>query len=476
MLVKNLLQQFISRTAIKSCLILITAFYFNQTSAQLRLPGILSSNMVLQQNDSVQLWGWANPLEQVVVKTGWDNRTDTLITPPDAKWSLKVKTPAAGGPFTISFKASNALELTNVMIGEVWVCSGQSNMEWSYRAGVYDMQPELNLDKQSNLRFFTVPKSAFNFPQEDVRSSWVVCDSNTLKVFSAVAYFFGKNLQQKLDVPIGLINTSWGATPAEVWTPKATIDNDAVLKEAATRQQPRPWSPHQPGVVYNTMISPITFYPIAGAIWYQGEANTAAPNTYASLLTTMVDAWRADWKKDFPFYLVQIAPFTYGNNYSAALVREQEQKAANRPRMGMVVITDLVDDTTNIHPKNKKDVGARLANLALADTYHKEGIEYKNAAYENMQVIKNKIALSFSNTNGLVQKGKVFTALMIAGEDKIFYPAEAKIAGNKLTVWSKNVKQPVAVRYGFSNAGIGNLFGSNGLPVAPFRTDTWPVE
>ena len=455
-------------------LLLVTALHNAQ--AQLRLPGILSSNMVLQQNDSVTLWGWADPLEKIFVTTSWNNHTDSVVTNSEAKWSVKVKTPSAGGPYTISFKGYTSIELNNVMIGEVWVCSGQSNMEWSFYAGVYDMQQEVNLHTQPNIRFFKMPKSAAAYPQENVSAAWTVCDSNTIKAVSAVGYFFGKRLQQQLNVPIGIISTAWGATPAEVWTPKEIIEKDGSLKAAADQQPARPWCPREPGSVYNTMIAPITSFPIAGATWYQGESNSGNASTYAPLLTGMVDSWRAAWKKDFPFYLVQIAPFTYGSGYGAALLRAAQQKAATHHRMGMAVIYDLVDDTTNIHPKNKKDVGTRLGNIALVENYHLNGIEYLYPEYENMQVIKNKISISFKNTDALLIKGKMPTALLIAGEDKIFYPAEAKIEGNKLIVWSKRVKQPAAVRYVFSNAGIGNLFGKNGLPVAPFRTDDWPVE
>lgn len=464
------------KTCIKTIFLLLLVTVLNNAHAQLRLPGILSSNMVLQQKDSVQLWGWADPLEKIIVTTSWNNHTDSVVTSNAAKWSLKVKTPAAGGPYTISFKGYTSIELNNIMIGEVWVCSGQSNMEWSYYAGVYDMQPEVNLNTQSNIRFLKIPKAAADNPQENVSATWTVCDSNTIKAVSAVGYFFAKKLQHQLNVPIGIISTAWGATPAEVWTPKEIINKNQSLKQAAATQSERPWCPREPGSVYNTMIAPITSFPIAGAIWYQGESNSGASSTYASLLTTMVDSWRAAWKKDFPFYLVQIAPFTYGKGYGAALLREAQQKAATHHRMGMAVIYDLVDDTTNIHPKNKKDVGARLGNIALAETYQQSGIEYKYPEYENMQVTKNKITLSFKNTDALVLKGKTASAILIAGEDKIFYPAEARIEGGKLIVWNKQVKQPVAVRYVFSNAGIGNLFGNNGLPVAPFRTDEWPVE
>lgn len=463
-------------------LVMLTALTFLVIStgfSQLRLPAVLSSNMVLQQNDSVSLWGWAQPSEKIFVTTSWNNQTDSAITSNEAKWKLKVKTPAAGGPFTITFKGGSTITLNNVMIGEVWVASGQSNMEWSYNARVNDMQPELNAHTNPNIRFFHVPKAGADCPQEDTKAQWVVCDSNTIKSFSAVAYFFGKKLSTDLNVPVGLINTSWGGTPAEVWTPAGLVNNDPSLKESADKQTKFDWWPKDPGVTYNAMIAPLTNFSIAGAIWYQGEGNTVAPSTYGKLFTTMIDAWRKAWKKDFPFYYVQIAPFTYGANNNGNLIREQQAIASKHNNVGMIVVSDITGDTTDIHPRNKKDVGARLANWALSETYHKQGIAYKNPVYKGIEIKKDKAIISFDNVpNGLllISKDKKVATLMIAGEDKVFYPAEGKIEKDKLIVSSKLVKAPVAVRFSFSNAGVGNLFSKEGLPVVPFRTDDWEVN
>jgi sialate O-acetylesterase len=221
------------------------------------------------------------------------------------------------------------------------------------------------------------------------------------------------------------------------------------------------------------MIAPVIRYNIAGAIWYQGEGNVVAPETYGRLFTTMIRSWRKAWEKDLPFYYVQIAPFTYGKG-GGYILREQQAASMKLENTGMVVISDLVDDTTNIHPKNKHDVGLRLANWALAETYHKSGIAYKNPAYTTMETKGNKIWVSFENAEqGLVVKGKGIKEIFIAGADKVFYPAEAKVEGSRLVVSSKSVRQPVAVRYQFSNAGIGNVFSKEGLPMAPFRTDDW---
>lgn len=445
--------------------------------AQLRLPAVLSSNMVLQQNDSVLLWGWGNPGEKIFITTGWDNKTDSALTTNGAKWNVRVKTPAAGGPYSIIFKQREQIVLDNVMIGEVWFCSGQSNMDWNYWVGVNDIQPELDLGTQPGLRFFYISKSTSGYPQDDTRGQWAVCDSNNLKSFSAVAYFYGKKLQQELHVPVGLMQASWSGTPAEVWTPAEKINSNAILKRSNEKIDSAMWWPKNPGVAYNAMIAPVQDYSIAGAIWYQGEGNVASPGTYSTLLTTMIDSWRNAWKKNFPFYFVQIAPYAYGRKNEGVIIREQQTIASSHPNTGMVVISDLVDDTTNIHPKNKKDVGLRLANMALAKTYHKDTIVVQYPVFDRIEFSEGKVTIAFLWVGGeLLSTGSTVSALEIAGSDRVFYPAESKIDKNVLTVWSKMVKEPVAVRYGYTNAGIGNLFNKFGLPVIPFRTDDWPLE
>ena len=445
--------------------------------AAIRLPNILSNNMVLQQQSTVKLWGWAAPAEKILVTTSWNNKTDTVITTRDANWMLTVQTPVAGGPYTISFKGENTVELTGILIGEVWVCSGQSNMEMHYGWGLPDIGAALPTCKNNNIRFFYIPKTTAGAPQENCDGEWVTCDSNTLKSFSAVGYFFGKKLNDSLQVPIGLINANWGGTSAEVWTEPSAIANDEALKTAAAKIEPWDWWPYKPGTTFNGMINPITNFNIAGSIWYQGEGNTAAPNTYAKLLSTMIGTWRKAWGKDFPFYYVQIAPFIYGEKYASAIVREQQTLALSYPKTGMVVITDLVDNIKDIHPKNKHEVGYRLAAWALAETYNKTGFVYKSPMYKSIDVQKGKAVISFNYINaGLVIKGPQITECFIAGADQIFYPAEATVSKGQLIVSSKQVTAPVAVRFGFSNKAIGNLFSIEGLPVNPFRTDDWPID
>jgi sialate O-acetylesterase len=446
--------------------------------ANIRLPAVISSNMVLQQQSSVKLWGWSAAAEKIVVITSWDNKSDTVIATSDANWKIKIQTPAAGGPYTITLKGNNTIVLENVLIGEVWFCSGQSNMEWSYYNGLKDIREELPTAANPNIRFLQIPKATSLHPQDDVNARWTQCDSNTLKGFSAVGYFFGKKLNKDLNVPIGLINSSWGGTSTQVWTPEDAISADQVLKEAAPKIPAAAWWPNEPARTYNAMVAPLTNFTIAGVIWYQGEANTAFPRVYAHSFQTMIDWWRMAWQKEFPFYYVQIAPFKYGSEYVCSLIQEQQAKAAQYKNTGMVVITDLINnDPAELHPTNKRDVGFRLANYALGHTYGKNGIAYKHPMYKGMAISKGKAIVQFDNVPTALQaKDKTITEVLVAGADKVFHPAQATIEKDKLVVWSKEVKEPVAVRYAFRNTAIGNLFSKEGLPVCPFRTDDWDLQ
>lgn len=442
--------------------------------ANVRLPSVLADNMVLEQNASVKFWGWCDPGEKVFLTPSWDQVTDSTVGTRDGRWMLTVATPAAGGPYRIGIKGWNLITLKNVLIGEVWICSGQSNMEMCETWGLPDVKAELPGCANDRIRFFHVPRTTSTTVQDDCPGRWTACDSNELKTFSAVGYFFGKYLSRELKVPVGLIEASWGGTPAEVWTPRDLVDDDPVLKAADGKLVPAAGWPHLPGYCYNAMIAPLTSFDIAGALWYQGESNVSTSESYAKLLRTMIGAWRKAWDKNLPFYYVQIAPFAYGTLDQGALLREQQAAVQDFGNTGMVVISDLAGDTTNIHPKDKHDVGLRLANWALAETYHRPGLYYENPWESGMEVKGDRAIVTFSGApNGLIVKGPAVTSLEVAADDRVFHPAEGKVSGSKLEVWSREVKKPVAVRYQFSNAGIGNVFSKEGLPVAPFRTDTW---
>lgn len=461
----------------KSLFFLIFCFFMSSLQAAIRLPSILADNMVLQQQSKAELWGWSKPGEKVKITTSWDNKTAEVTADGNAKWQASVQTPRAGGPYTITFEGENKIILENVLIGEVWICSGQSNMEWNYYNGISSIKDEFSDLDKLNIKLFQVTKATAKTPQDNNEGNWMVCDSNALKNFSAVAYYFGKVLNKELNVPIGLISSNWGGTPAEVWTPAELVESNRTLKDAAAQKKPSSWWPIAPGYTYNAMIAPFTNFNIAGAIWYQGESNVETAASYTQLMDTLIASWRTSWRKKFPFYYVQIAPNRYLNHHVGALLREAQTKNLMTENTGMVVISDLVNDTLNIHPANKKDVGLRLANYALSETYGLNKGFYKSPIFKSFTVRKNQIVIDFDNLgSGLTIKGNEGKEIFISGADQKFYPATVEIKGKQMIVSNKRVNNPVAVRYQFSNTGIGNIFSKEGLPVAPFRTDTWPVD
>lgn len=445
--------------------------------AIIRLPPVMASNMVLQQNSRSGLWGWADPSERFTISCSWKTTVDTVIAFNSGKWKTKVSTPSAGGPYTITIKGRrNTIVLENILIGEVWICSGQSNMEMSNTKQIQDELPNSRNDK---IRFFTVAKKTAEYPQDHCEGEWVSCNEETLRRFSAAGYFFGKKLHTELNVPIGLIQSAWSGTPVELWEPTEVIDSDPVMKEAATKIRDVTYRPNKPGLIYNAMIYPISNYTIAGVLWYQGEGNTARAYAYEKMFTGLIGAWRKQFGNEFPFYYVQIAPYTYESAYEAALLMEQQTRSLAYPKTGMVVITDLVDNVKDQHPRNKLDVGLRLANLALAETYRKNipVPAYKNPMYRRMEISKGKINLYFDHApNGFWVKGDGQpTEFLVAGSDRNFLPADVKIEKDRVVVSNKQISNPVAVRFSFSNTGMSNLFNKEGLPVIPFRTDNWEV-
>jgi len=443
--------------------------------AKIILPSVFADNMVLQQNSKVAIWGWSDPDETVKIVTSWNSK-DTIKAKADnsSKWSTTIKTIGAGGPYSIRILGSSKVELKNVMLGEVWICSGQSNMEWSVNAKIINGEEEAAKATNPDIRIFHIQKIGAQYPQENCNATWAVCSPETMRSTSAIGYFFAREIQQKLNVPVGIIVSAWGGTPAEVWIEKSRIENNATLNNHKYNEK-FDWWPGQPGVLYNSMIAPVIPYGIAGAIWYQGESNCGNYQIYSSLMKTLIENWRSDFKKDFPFYLVQIAPYTYGDKGTSEFLREQQELITKTvPNTGMIVISDLVDNIKDIHPRNKVDVGKRLANYALAETYKQNVGAYKSPAFQSMLAEKDKLRLSFSNLlTGLKSTGKTPAQFQIAGEDRNFVPATAKIEGSTIVLSSKLLKTPVAVRFCFDDTTMPDVFSTEGLPLAPFRTDKW---
>lgn len=456
----------------------LSLFFFVSSAvlADIRLPSVLSDHMVLQRNSAVKLWGWANSAEKIEITGSWDNHTYDLTADRNARWEITIATPEAGGPFTIEFKGANTVMLRDILIGEVWVCSGQSNMEWSANSGIEEGEEAIAAANNSKIRFFQIPRTTSRYPQDDCPGEWEVCSPETMRRFSAVGYFFGENLQENLNVPIGLIQAAWGGTAAEVWTPEEVISGDAEFSKWDQVLGTSDYWPRQPGVLYNAMIHPVIGFKVAGAIWYQGESNTGNAILYRRLFPAMIESWRNAWDFPMPFYFVQIAPFNYGTPMQGALLRESQLETMKAvPNTGMVVISDI-GNIYDIHPRNKSDVGKRLANWALARTYGHRDIAYCGPIYKSHRVDHGKMIVSFDYADkGLLSKDGPLQGFQLSGVDQIFYPAEAVIEGSEVVVSSDFVLEPEAVRYGFGNTTFTNLYNQYELPASSFRSDDWPI-
>ena len=640
--------------------------------AAVDLPALFGDNMVLQAEVDAPVWGWAERGETITVTGSWREAAITVRADNEGCWTLRIPTPEPGGPHTLVIEGSNRIVLSNVMVGEVWICSGQSNMEMCldniHRGyhGVIDYEREIASAQYAGIRLFTVPNRLSGHREKDCDALWRVCAPDSVKSFSAVGYFFGRKLHRDLKVPVGLISADWGGTPAESWTSAKSLrtmgDFDAALDrlekarsdpegfraeqekklsrwaasldaadpgsagegwmspacghddwasmelpstwegpglgdfdgmiwfrreieipddwagrdlllelgpiddmDAAwfngkrvggierldhwqtprsypvpaacveagrnviavrvldtggaggiygTKEQMRlrvagagsevclpihgPWrykksaglgaldpmpaqqgmNSHTPTVLFNGMIAPLVPFTFRGAIWYQGESNRLRAAQYEKLFPLMINDWRSEWAQgDFPFYFVQIAPFRYGEpRYAAAELRDTQTKTLALPNTGMAVTVDI-GNPVDIHPKNKQDVGRRLALWALARTYGKEGVVHSGPLYRSMQAEGDQIRLSFDHVGGgLAPRDAELTEFMIAGVDRCFYPARALIDGESVLVSSERVAHPVAVRFSWRNAPEPNFGNEDGLPAAPFRTDDWPAD
>ena len=389
-----------------------------------------------------------------------------------------IQTPAADNrTYTLTIQTQQRkIEVKDILVGQVWLCGGQSNMNYSAAQGITDMQEELQKPMNPTIRLFTVTRNSSPWYQEECEGKWQVCNAKSALWFSAVGYFFGKTLSEALSQPVGLINASWGGSPVETWTPASSMSKEPALKGMWTknRKSKSPYN-YTIGSMYNAMIHPITNFALAGIVWYQGEANVGH-TSYADAFSLLIDSWRTRFGRDLPFYFVQIAPYKYKHPNSGAEIREQQARvAASKDRTGMVVVSDLVENVGDIHPRRKQEVGRRLANWALAETYGKPGSKYRHATFASITVKGQKAITAFNNAEGgIVSDGNPAEALEICDASMVFRPARAMIdqKDGSLIVWNDAVRKPVAVRYMFSNEGIGNLKDTAGLPVAPFRTDS----
>lgn len=445
--------------------------------AAVKPHGLFTDGMVLQQGTKVPVWGTADENEKVTVRIQ-DQEAST--TAKGGKWLVHLNNLKAGGPFELTVRGgANALTLKDVLVGEVWVCSGQSNMEWSVRQSRDPKETAAKADYPM-IRLFQVPKTPAAKPQTELglgqdkgaQLTWRHCKPDTVIDFSAVGYAFGRYLHQARKVPVGLIQAAWGGTESEKWT------RAEVLKELAEKGVPL-GKQGQNSDLYNGMISPLIPFAIKGVIWYQGESNAGRAHAYRTALPAMIKNWRDDWKQgDFPFLQVQLAPFMKiekepKESAWAELREAQLLTALKVPNCAVAIITDW-GDQADIHPKDKDPVGERLALCARAVAY-KEDVPYSGPVYDGLKVDGNKAVVRFKHTaGGLVAKGDKLTGFTVAGEDRKFVPAEAKIEGNTVVVSSAHVERPVAVRFGWANFPVVNLYDGAGLPASPFRTDDFP--
>ncbi|MEI6074064.1 MAG: sialate O-acetylesterase [Verrucomicrobiota bacterium] len=458
--------------------------------AAVKLPAVFGDNMVLQQQQAVPVWGWADPKARVTVKFAGQTRSTRADA--SGKWLVKLaKMPASCMPQALVVESGESITLTNILVGEVWLASGQSNMEKpiGMQRG---QQPTLNYEQElaaaiyPQVRIFLVEKELSAKPLDQLLKfqGWQECSSNSLNTmhFSAAAYFFGRELHTNLNVPIGLIESSWGGTRVEPWTPPVGFQSVPSLAKVTTPAFGTNKIPNTaPTVLYNAMIAPIAGFGMRGAIWYQGESNRSDTN-YDAKMAALVGGWRQVWHEGpFPFYFVQIAPFKYIKDlttYSAEtdplppFWLSQSRAARHIANAGMIVTTDLVDDLSDIHPRNKKEVGHRLALLALDKTYE-QPVPSTGPAFKQMVVIGNKAFLSFKHLHGglVSQDGQPLTWFTIAGADRKFVPAEAKIVGDNVVVSAAGVECPKAVRFAWNQIAQPNLVNAAGLPAEPFSTD-----
>ena len=476
--------------------------------ADVRLPAIVSDHMVLQQDMPVRIWGKADAGESVSLQ--FQGQKVSGKADADGKWALFLMPMKAGGGADLTISGRNTVTVHDVLVGEVWIGSGQSNMELPMTR-VNNSEQEIGAANFPQVRLFTVKKKVSETPLEDVEGSWQLCSPESVKTFSAVGYFFSRDLHQRLNQPVGFIHTSWGGTPAQAWTSRAALDSEPALKfiqddwqkvldrypeaqkryeeqlvtwkqaAAAARADKRPvppaprppagpGHPSTPSGLYNAMIAPIVSYTIRGATWYQGEANANQGYAYAyrRLFRLMIEDWRQAWGEgDFPFLFVQLANFK--SNPWWPVLRESQTDTLKLRNTGMAVIIDI-GESNDIHPKDKQDVGKRLALLARATVYG-EKVEYSGPMFHGLSVEGSKLRVWFDHTGGglSARGGGDLTGFMVAGADGKFVPAEAKIDGKTVLVSSASVSEPAAVRYAWEDDPACNLINQEGLPASPFR-------
>lgn len=448
-------------------------------SAKVKPATIFFDKMVLQQQrEKLPIWGTATPNKQVKITTSWDQKSYTTAVDKSGQWRTTIATPQAGGPYTISFNDGEMTALNDILIGEVWICSGQSNMEMPMKG--FPGQPleeGTNMDvlrsTNGNLRLFNVAHSTVIAPQNDIKGEWAAATPSRVRDFSATAYYFGRLLQDILNVPVGLITTHWGGSSQEAWMSREMLSDFPDISLPKTAADIKELQ-RTPTTLYNGMLYPLQGLGMKGIIWYQGESNIDRIPQYGKLLEKFIISLRKGWNQgDFPFYYCQIAPYSYYKPNSAFLREKQLEIEASVPNTGMAVLLDA-GLKGGIHPHKKKIAGERMALQALSRTYGVTGAACQSPTYKNMTIQNDTLILNFNHAPmGLTSYYKPLQLFTVAGEDQQFYPAKAWIKKDQVFILSEKVKQPIAARYAFSNYVEGDLFSVEGLPVSSFRTDTF---
>ncbi|WP_353134511.1 sialate O-acetylesterase [Pseudopedobacter sp.] len=447
------------------------------------LPEILSDGMVLQQKSEVKIWGWGRPKQKITLNTSWDNMVYNVTVNPDSSWYVRVLTPEASYRnyrITISSEKQK-IDLKDVLIGEVWLCSGQSNMHMPMK-GYFGQPVTGSLDDivssgNDNLRFYTVKQKSSLTPLSECEGNWEKSSPTTTGNFSATAYYFGRLLQKTLNIPVGLVHASWGGSKIEAWMSKESLKAFPFV-QIPTEEPDKKVAPLRSTVIYNGMIHPIVGYNIKGVIWYQGEASTnqSGYKKYPELFETMHKDWISKWdmKINFPIYFCQITPYAHYTVKLGHFMREAQLKISqNQPNTAMAVLMDAGEENI-LHCANKKAPGERLAYIALVRLYGYSKLSYRSPEFRSLNIVDHKLILRFNYAeDGLSTFGKDLNNFKVAGEDKIFHAATARIVLNTIELSSPDVPRPVAVRYAFENYSKASLFGINGLPVSSFRTDSW---
>jgi len=478
----------------------------SDTSKAFKIAALLQSNMVIQQNKPLKIWGFGPAGDKVTVQADWSPKPVSVHINELGNWIVLVKVPkAVAGDFTqhtiTIIHQNDTAKLTNVLIGEVWICSGQSNMEFrinkipNWSTGMLNWEQESAAANYPNIRLFKVEMGLEFAPMADCKGNWQACTPATAGDFSAVGYFFGRELYNKLNIPIGLVDAAIPATACQAFTDINILNADEALKTAFVDPYTKGLAEIQakndksttlvtlnyPGLVYNKMIFPLKNLSVAGFTWYQGESNKTDTLLYAKLCTAMLNGWRRDFAQgDLPFYYVQVTPYSWlkGDTTWAdyAKFREEQERMLKVKNTGMAVTMD-VGEPNNIHPLNKKPVGIRLADIALAKTYHVPGITYQGPQFKEFKVDKDTVRISYqpaSIASGLkTNDGKAPKYFYIAAADKKFHRATAKIVGGNVVLYAPEVHKPIAVRYAFTNYPVTNFENAAGLPATPFRTDDW---